>query len=99
MLTSVLQWVKQCDTCARCRSEHCNPPGLLQPLSIPAQAWQDITMDFVEGLPKSCGKNVVLVVVCKLTKYGHFIALKHPYSAATFARLFIDNVARLHELS
>ena len=55
-------------------------------------------MDFIEGLPVSQHHNCILVVVDKLTKYGHFIALKHPYTATTVAESFLDRVYRLHGL-
>lgn len=55
-------------------------------------------MDFIEGLPKSGGYSVILVVVDRLTKYAQFIAVKHPYSAACIAQLFMDNVVRHHGL-
>lgn len=53
-------------------------------------------MDFIEGLPKSNGKDIILVVIDKLTKYAHFIALSHPYSALTVAKKFLDFVVKLH---
>jgi ribosomal protein L21E len=53
-------------------------------------------MDFVEGLPKSQGKEVIMVVVDKLTKYAHFIPLAHPYTVETVAQAFVDHIVKLH---
>jgi hypothetical protein len=53
-------------------------------------------MDFIEGLPLSDNANVILVVVDRLTKYAHFLPLKHPYTASSVAKLFLDSVVRLH---
>ena len=57
-------------------------------------AWQHI--DFVEGLPKSNGKDVIMVVVDRFTKYSHFIPLSHPYSVLSMAQAFVDNIIKLH---
>jgi hypothetical protein len=53
-------------------------------------------MDFVEGLPKSNGKEVILVVVNRLTKYSHFIPLSHPYTVNSVITAFVDNIFKLH---
>ena len=55
-------------------------------------------MDFIQGLPLSQSYNCILVVVDLLTKYAHFIALGHPFSAAGVAKSFFHNVYRLHGL-
>lgn len=54
-------------------------------------------MDSIDGLPNSQGKNAILVVIDRLsTKYGHFIAVSHPYTTATIADVFMKEVFRLH---
>jgi hypothetical protein len=72
--------------------------GLLQPLPIPEGVWQDLSMDFIEGLPRSEGSTIILVIVDRLTKYTHLIPMKHPYTAHSIAQLFLDNVVKLHGL-
>lgn len=85
--SDVVDWVKRCDVCQRNKGDSGLYPGLLQPLPIPTQAWSHISMDFIEGLPKSMGKDVILVVVDRFTKYSHFLALSHPFSAQSVAIL------------
>ena len=96
MKNDVDNFIKQCNTCQQAKHSLQHPMGLLQPLPIPTGIWQDITMDFIEGLPKSEGYSVILVVVDRLTKYAHFIAIKHPYTAASIAKTFMENVVKLH---
>jgi hypothetical protein len=56
-------------------------------------------MDFIVGLPKSGNKSVIMVVVDHLSKYAHFCALQHPFTASTVAQLFMDRVFKLHGMS
>ncbi|KAL2230104.1 UNVERIFIED_CONTAM: Transposon Ty3-G Gag-Pol polyprotein [Sesamum indicum] len=98
MKTDVQEWVKGCETCQRAKHENNPYPGLLQPLPLPDQAWSCVSMDFIEGLPSSEGKDSILVVVDRLTKYSHFIALKHPYTATVIAKVFFDSIYKLHGL-
>lgn len=53
-------------------------------------------MDFIEKLPGSKGKEVILVVVDRINKYSHFMALTHPYTTSIVAKVFLDNVFKLH---
>ena len=71
-------------------------PILLQNLSIPSQRWEEVSMDFITGLPKSEGKSVIMVVVDRLTKYAHFCALSHPFKANTVATAFMETIQKIH---
>ena len=55
-----------------------------------------MSMDFAEGLPKSQGKDVIFVVVGKLSKFAHFIPSSHPFTVHTVVAAFMDNVLKLH---
>jgi hypothetical protein len=58
--------------------------------------WEDINLDFIDGLPLFAGKDSISVVVDRLTKYGHFFALSHPYSTKKIAETFVKGVMKLH---
>ena len=71
-------------------------PGVLQLLAIPSQCWEEVSMDFITGLPKSEGKSVIMVIVDRLTKYTHFCALSHYFKSSTVATAVIEIVQKLH---
>lgn len=94
----IKEYISKCQVCQQAKPEHSKIPGLLQPLLVPQQAWQIISMDFIEGLPKSKQFDTILVIVDKFTKYGHFVPLSHPYTTMSVAQLFHNNVYKLHGL-
>ena len=55
-----------------------------------------MAMDFIGGLPKAMGVDIVMVVVDSMTKYAHFCSLSHPYNAKEVAALFVKEIVRLH---
>lgn len=96
MKTDITNLIRECDVCQRNKPEHVPSPGLLQPIEIPVQSWEVIIIDFIDGLPKSKGKIVILVVIDKLTKYCHLMALSHPYTTQSVAEELLNSVVKLH---
>jgi hypothetical protein len=96
MKVVVQDFIRQCTVYQQAKHLNKHPQGLLQLLPVPPGAWQDITMDFVEGLPASEGANAILVIVDRFTKYAHFIPIKNPFSAPQVARVFVDFDVKLH---
>lgn len=94
----VMQCVREFASCQRNKSNHTLPEELLQPLPIPNQKWESISMDFITGLPKVQGKDCIYVVVDRLTKYAHFFAISTGCQAAQVAELCFREVFRLHGL-
>lgn len=72
------------------------PAGLLQPLPIPTQVFEDISLDFIVGLPNYNRKEAILVVVNRLTKYGHFFALPQHYDSKLIVQILVQGVVKLH---
>ena len=89
-------FVLACTVCARAKSSHQAPAGLLRPLPVPGRPWSHIGLDFVTGLPPSKGQTVILTVVDRFSKAVHFIALPKLPTATETAQLLVQHVVRLH---
>jgi hypothetical protein len=98
MKASIVAYVQACQICQQAKAEHVKSPGLLQPLPVPSKPWAIVSLDFIEGLPKSQSYDSILVVVDKFSKYAHFIPLAHPYTALTIAQLYFNHIYKLHGL-
>ena len=72
--------------------------GLLEPLLISEEVWVDISMEFIIGLIKSMVKDDIFVVVDRLSKYVHFMALVHPFTVVQLVQVYLDNVFKLYGL-
>jgi len=96
MKKDIHTFVEECDTCQRHKGETVKTPGALQPLPIPATIWTKISMDFIVGLPKSGNKSIIMVIVDRLSKYAHFCALQHPFTPASVAQVFMDQIFKLN---
>jgi hypothetical protein len=96
MRNQIRIFIQECDVCQRHKAATTHPNGLLQPLPIPEVVWTDISMDFIDGLPTSKGKITIFVVIDRLSKYGHFTPINHPYIAPVVAQVFFENIFKLH---
>lgn len=94
--SDIQNFVAECLVFQQNKVEAIKTSGLLQPLSIPSQHWEKVSVDFIIGLSKSEGKSVIMVVVDKLTMYAHFCALSHPFIASTVSTAFMETIEKLH---
>ncbi|KAA0067954.1 pol protein [Cucumis melo var. makuwa] len=97
MKREVAEFVSRCLVCQQVKAPRQKPAGLLQPLSIPEWKWENVSMDFPIGLPRTLrGFTVIWVVVDRLTKSAHFVPGKSTYTASKWAQLYMSEIVRLH---
>jgi hypothetical protein len=97
MKRAIAEYVALCDNCQRVKTERQRPVGLLQPLKIPKWKWEEISMDFIVGLPKTqSGYDSIWVILDHLSKVVHFIPVKTAYKGLKLAELYIARIVCLH---
>lgn len=96
MRKNVADFVKACVVCQQIKPTNHSPYGLLQPLPIPDKVWEDISLDFIVGLPSFQNCSVILVVVDRLSKAAHFGMLTTHFTAVKVAELFAIMIWKLH---
>ena len=97
MKKEIATYVARCDTCYRVKAVHLKAIGLLQPLPILGWKWEEISMDFIVGLPTTQkGNDSIWVIVDHLTKSAYFIPVQIGYRPHQYAELYITHIVRLH---
>ena len=97
MKRQVGDFVRRCLMCQQVKAEHQKPAGLLQPLEVAEWKWDNVTIDFVTHLPRTPQRHgAVWVIVDRLTKSAHFLAVQMTFTLERFCRLYIQEIVRLH---
>jgi hypothetical protein len=97
MKRETARYVSECNTCRKVKADYMKPGGLLQPLSVPDWKWDDISMDFIVGLPLTARKfNSIWVIVDRLTRSAHFIPVNTNYNVQKYAEIYVVRVLCLH---
>ncbi|EUC56265.1 Ty3/Gypsy polyprotein/retrotransposon, putative [Rhizoctonia solani AG-3 Rhs1AP] len=92
MMKAIEEYVTTCDPCQKAKPDYRGQRGFLQPIPIPSQPFEVVTMDFIMDLPISKGYNAILTIVDKLTKYAFFLPCVTTINEEETAKLFYDNV-------
>jgi hypothetical protein len=97
MRREIAKYVSECDTSQRIKASHLRTSGTLQPIPIPSWKWEDISMDFIVGLPNTSQRHdSIWVIVDRLTKTAHFLPVHTTYTARKYAEIYLDQIIHLH---
>ena len=92
----ILEFVTTCPSCQIAKPRTTKPLGTILPLQPPEDPWQDISMDLITQLPNSHNHDAIFVIVDRFTKMAHFIPTTTNADAPQLAKLFLDNIVRIH---
>ena len=98
MRRNITNYVCTCDPCQKIKHDCSAGMGYLQPLAIPGKPFDTISLDFITRLPLSNGKDAILVLVDKLTKFTHFIATMSNINVEDTAILIFKHVVKVFGL-
>jgi len=97
MKKEIAEFMSNYEICQQVKIEHQKPAGELQSLTIPEWKLEDISMDFVTGLPRGKkGNDAIWVIVDWLTKSALLLLMKMTDSVDKLAKLYVNEVIRLH---
>lgn len=96
MRRSVKDYIKSCRVFQQTKYSTQAVGGYLQPLATPTAVWEDVSMDFITGMPLSKGFTVILVVVERFYKYANFAPLPTSFNGHKVAEVFVETIVKLH---
>lgn len=91
-------YLRNCHSCQQAKAVQHSPLGNLKPLPAPQQPWQEVSIDFVNGLPVSEGFNIIMVIVDRLTKMRDLVPCHKTTNALARAQLYLDHMWKHHSL-
>ncbi|MDQ4222763.1 integrase zinc binding domain-containing protein, partial [Pseudomonas aeruginosa] len=93
MKRDVGEFISKCINCQLVKAKQKKPSGLLHPLEVPQWKWEHISMDFIDGLPRTRqGYDSIWVIVDRLMKSAHFIPVKSSRTTLKLAELYMREV-------
>ena len=98
MQSFVRRYVRHCHVCKRSKGSRFKKQGVLQPLPVPQQRWQDFSIDLVTGIPEVHSHDAICCVVDRLSKERHYIATTKELHVKGLANLFLKHVWKHHGL-
>jgi hypothetical protein len=96
MKKEIAKFVSECHTCQRVKAEHQSPARLMQPLDIPEWKWEEIGIDFITGLSLTPKKDLIWVIIDRLTKSAHFLAVNQKDSRGKLVNLYVQEIVSKH---